>query len=462
MTDSVTYLDKLDARAERKQRRDTEVPNAITDTDLANARRFADRCRGKAHYTPERGWLIWDGKRWKPDERELAVMTLAKDVVEGIYNEISTAPDRKVTFEWARRSQAASRLRDMLLLARSEPGIPASFLEFDADPWLFNCGNGTIDLKTGTLQHHDPADKLARLAPVDFNPEADFNLWDGFLWCVLGGNLDLYAYVRRLAGYCLTGLTTEQTYYFLFGTGANGKSVFLETIAALMGDYHIALRAESLMVRGGQSIPNDIAQLAGARLVTVSEVVEGGRLNETLVKDLTGGDTISARFMRQEFFKFQPNLKLLMRGNHRPVITGTDEGIWRRLHLIPFEVQIPEAERDPHLVESLKGQLTGILAWGVGGLGEWRSRRLDAPASVRTAVAGYREDMDIIGAFLTDHCIVDASATVKVSDLYHAYHEWAGTEAVQQRRFGEAMTERGFIRQRTDAARLYRGVSLKG
>ncbi len=266
----------------------------------------------------------------------------------------------------------------------------------------------------------------------------------------------------RAVGCTLTGRTDEQCPFFLYGTGANCKSVFEETLAALLGEYGTATRTETIMQRGNGGIPNDIAALRGARYVSISETADGRRINEPLVMDMTGGDTMSARFMRQEFFTFRPNFKLWIRGNHKPVIAGTDY-IWRRIHLIPFIVTIPEAERDAGLLEKLREELPGILKWAVDGCVAWQKQGLRPPERVIDAVAEYRREMDVLGAFIEDKCHSGKNAQVTAKALYRAYRDWcdgAGESPVNQRRFGMALQERGIRKERTRAGTLYYCIEL--
>jgi len=454
MSDGAKWLD---------QRAAADHEFSIVDSDLANARRLVDRHGDRMIYTDAAGWFIWDGKRWAADDH--AAMKLAKDAVEAIYDELRDINDeaRKRLFTWARQSQRADRLRAMLFLAQSEPGMAMAYSDFDADPMLLNVANGTVDLRTGTLHEHRPADRIARIVPVDFDPEASRMMWLEFLDRITDGDRELQAYLQRAAGYSLTGSTGEQVLFFAYGIGANGKTVFMEALKSVLGDYAKAARTETLAVRRGESIPNDIARLAGARLVTVNETAEGQRLNEPLVKDLTGGDTIAARFMRREFFEFRPTFKLWIRGNHKPVIRGTDDGIWRRLHLAPFTVQIPEAERDPNLLQRLLShELPGILAWAVEGCLAWQRDRLNPPDSVQAATREYRDESDVLAQFIDDECVIQPQATVRAKGLYEAYREWCestGNRPQSQTAFGRAIAERGFTRRRAMHGYQYEGIA---
>lgn len=443
--------------------RDRSAELGVIDTDMANARRLVSRSGGIIRHTPEAGWICWDDRRWCVDEVG-RIQALAKDAVLSIFDEIKDSRFQQELFRWARKSQSVTRINAMIELAKSEPGIPARLTDFDADPMLLNVANGTLDLRTGKLRDHKQDDHITRITSIPWDEKADFDLWDKFLWRVLGQNRELYDYVQRAVGYTLTGRSDEQCLFFLYGTGANGKSVFEETLAALLGEYGTATRTETIMQRGSGGIPNDIAALRGARYVSINETADGQRINEPLVKDMTGGDTMSARFMRQEFFTFRPCFKLWIRGNHKPVITGTDYGIWRRIHLIPFIVTIPESDRDSTLLGRLREELPGILRWAVEGCLAWQRDGLKPPLVVTSATAQYRREMDVLGAFLEDRCTLRQNGQVTAKSLYRAYREWcdsAGEHPVNQRRFGIALQERGISKEHTRGGTLYHGIELE-
>ncbi len=447
----ISIQSKLDGGQER-----------LTDTDLANARRFIDQHGDDVRWTPERGWLVWDSCRWQIDDMH-QIEAKAKTTVESIFDEIKSAPNRDERFRFAKKSQSARGIKDLLFLARSDPKVTARLVDFDTDPWLFNCTNGTLDLQTGKLLPHSREDMLTRLSPVDYKPEATCELWLKFLRRIMAGNDDLILFLQRAAGYSLTGLVIEQVLFFCYGIGQNGKTVFLEVMQSLLGDYGLNARTETIMARREAGIPNDVARLAGARFVAINETADGQRLHEPLIKDMTGGDTMTARFLHHEHFDFHPIFKLWLRGNHKPQIRGTDEGIWRRIRLIPFTVQIPEAERDRHLAEKLQGELPGILAWAVQGCIDWQKNELGTPEAIIEAVREYREEMDVVGQFIEDRVTIRDNAQVTAKALYGAYRAWAdmnGETAATQMRFGLAMIERGYTKKKTKSCIVYLGIEL--
>ena len=313
---------------------------------------------------------------------------------------------------------------------------------------LLNCPNGTLDLQTGRLLKHDRADLLTKRIEVKYDSNAECPRWLAFLNRIMDGDQELILFLQRAVGYTLTGGVAEQCLFFMLGTGRNGKSTFIETLLALLGDYGQKAPTEMLMFKGnGGGIPNDLARLPGARLVVAAEVEQGRRLAESTVKDLTGGDTITARFLRQEFFDFTPTHKVWMYGNHKPVIKGTDEGIWRRIHLIPFAVQIPVSEQDPNLKAKLAEELPGILAWAVRGCLDWQKHGLSVPESVKEATADYRAEMDVVSAFIEECCTTGQNHYAKWKELYAAYTDWCnvnGERAESGKRFGNTLTERGY------------------
>jgi putative DNA primase/helicase len=264
-------------------------------------------------------------------------------------------------------------------------------------------------------------------------------------------------------GYSLTGDTREQVLFLLHGSGANGKSTFLEVIQALLGEYALQTPAETLVQKQGEGIPNDVARLKGARFVAASETEEGKRLAEGMVKKMTGGDVLTARFLHQEYFEFKPEFKLFLATNHKPLIRGTDHAIWRRIRLIPFQVQIPDAEKDKALPEKLKAERSGILTWALEGCRSWQQEGLSTPAEVLQATEAYRDEMDILKDFLESCCIEKAEAEAKVSDLYAAYVAWCeanGERPLTQRAFGMKLSERGLGQRRTKVARYWVGIGL--
>ncbi len=460
-------VDEPGASARRKRLR--KPPFALTD--FGNAKRFAEQHRENVRYCHTWGkWLIWNGDHWKVDETA-KVNQLCKQTVRSIYAEASQISDddgRKAAAKHARASESAGRIQAMLSLAQSEPDIAVTGKDLDTNPWLLNVLNGTLDTRTGELIPHRRSDLITKLAPVAYDPEAQCPQWLSFLDRIMARSRGLICYLRKLAGYCLTGDTREKHLSVLHGGGNNGKTIFTATIGAMLGDYARETPVETLMVKRNETIPNDIAGLKGARLVTASEGERGQRLAESLIKRLTGGDKISARFLHQEFFEFTPEFKIVLSTNHRPSIRGTDAAIWSRIHLVPFDVTIPQSEQIPRtlMLDRLKQEWPGILAWAIEGCLAWRKEGLKKPEEVERATSNYRADSNILGGFISDCCIVNPLARQRSSELYARYQKWCGDNGeqfVKFRTFGAVLEERGLKRTRLGHKqdRGFQGIGLK-
>ena len=351
----------------------------------------------------------------------------------------------------------------MQSLARSEPGIPILPDKFDTDQWALNCTNGTLDLRSGELRPHNRGDLLTNLCPVEFDPAATCPSWDRMVQTILGGDAELIAFVQRAVGFSLTGSVAEQMLFLLWGHGANGKSTFLNAILGMLGpDYGMQAPDGLLLAKRHDSHPTERADLFGKRLVSSAEVEDGRRLNEALVKQLTGGDRVRGRHMREDFWEFEPTHKLWLAVNHKPVIRGTDHGIWRRVKLIPFTVTIGPEDQDKDLPAKLKAELPGILAWAVRGCLDWQQHGLGEPEAVRAAVAQYRGEMDVLGTFLTECCVEGKGCTARAGDVYAAYKKWCeanGEYVASQTAFGTSIAERGIARRKSNGI-WYDGLGL--
>jgi putative DNA primase/helicase len=433
-------------------------------TDVGNARRLVAQHGEKIRYCyTTRRWYVWTGRRWKQDLTG-AIERLAKKTVRGIYGQAAQELDdaqRKRLGAWAKTSESRGRITAMIDLAKSERGVPIEPEDLDSDPWVLNFKNGTLDLRTGELRKHDPADLCTKIIPFDFNPDAACPLFRRFLRRIFDNNAALIGFVRRAFGYCLTGSTREQVIFVFWGSGANGKSTLLETIRAGLGDYACTADSSLLMAKTHDAVRNDVARLAGIRLVSTGETEAGRYLAEGFVKSLTGGDRVTARFLYSEFFEYDAQFKLILATNHKPVIRGTDNAIWRRIRLVPFKVTIPEGEQDKSLPQKLRRELPGILAWAVRGCLKWREDGLGQPDEVMAATQAYREEMDVIGGFLKDRCVESANLRESAATLYSAYKSWCertGERSLTQQRFGVALADRGFTPNRTRRARFWMGL----
>jgi putative DNA primase/helicase len=324
--------------------------------------------------------------------------------------------------------------------------------------------NGTIDLKTGELREHRQEDMITKIASIRYDKDAGCPIWKNFLMEIMNYNAELIRFIQTAADWAITGDTSEQSMFILYGTGTNGKSAFLNTIMTLLGDYAIATPTETFMKKNGEQISNDIARLRGTRFVTTTEAEQGKRLSEPLIKQITGNDRMTARFLYGEFFNFVPTFKIFMATNHKPVIKGTDHGIWRRIKLIPFTTRIPEERQDKYLEEKLRGEASGILNWLLEGTRLWREGGLKVPTVILNATDEYRSEMDVIGNFLKECCVQREGATIRIRELFKAYQEWCGENnehACSERFLSLRLKELGFEKGRTAEARFWSGLALR-
>jgi putative DNA primase/helicase len=346
-------------------------------------------------------------------------------------------------------------------LAKADKRLAATTDQWDAGPWLLNTPKGIVDLRTGKMRParvDDYATKITAVAPGGECPT-----WQRFLRRVTGDNQELIAFLRRVCGYALTGITREQALFFLYGTGANGKGVFLSTVIGILADYHMSAAIETFTASQSERHPTDLAGLRGARLVTATETEEGRRWAESKIKVLTGGDKIAARFMRQDFFEFVPSFKLIIAGNHKPGLRSVDEAIRRRFHLIPFSVTIPSAERDLVLVEKLKAEWPGILSWMIQGCLEWQTSGLGVPEVVTEATASYLEAEDAIGAWIEECCERKPQAWETHAALFGCWSKWAEKAGEPQRSgksFTQSLGDRGYHPDRLQGQRGFYGLKI--
>ncbi len=443
------------------------APGSLPRTDTGNAERLVGRHGHDLKHVYGLGWFAWTGTHWQRDETG-EVERRAKETVRSIHEEAARVADdekRKELAKWAIASESAARIRAMISLAKSEPGVPLRVDDLDRDPWLLNCENGTVDLKTGEFSEHRREDLITKLAPAKYEPDASSPTWEAFLERVLPSE-NVRAFVRRMVGYSLTGTVKEKVLPFLYGPKDTGKTTFVETIMNLLGDGYAQPAAPNLLLaKGGTSHPTELADLLGKRFVATVEVQQGRRLAESLVKQLTGGDRIKARFMREDFFSFRPTHKVWFAANHRPIVRGTDDAIWGRIKLVPFEVQIPEEEQDKTLAEKLRTEAAGILAWAVRGCLEWqRHGSLGEPEEVRAATREYQEEMDPLADFFEERCELRPDAWASKKALQHSYKGWceqAGQKQLDWNAVADRLKELGCVRKRRQGKHGWLGVGLR-
>lgn len=433
-------------------------------TDDANALRFTKTHADVLRYVPEWGiWLRWDGTRWERDKKR-TVIELARGVARSIYHDalMTAGDDHKAAMKWATTSAGAPRIHAMVDLARSSHGVPVLAHELDADPWLLNVANGTLNLHTGELRAHAQGDLITKRAGCAYVPDAEAPRFAAFLEQVLP-DPEVRRFVQAYAGYCLTGVTSEQILLFAHGVGANGKTTLIQALLHVLGEYAKQAEPDLLLARDNAH-PTGVADLQGARLVVSSEIEDGRRLAEATVKQLTGSDRVKARYMRQDFFEFDPTHKLLIATNHKPAVRGTDHAIWRRIRLVPFDVVVDRHDQDPYLQERLRAEAEGILAWAVEGCRIWQDEGLPVPAAIVAATEEYRAEEDRVGAFIAERCELGATYSESASALYKAYSTWAeagGEGVLSQKRFGGQIKERGLDKARLGAEGRYHYIGIQ-
>lgn len=437
------------------------VPEPVTEDDLspefsddALALEFSSRHAGELRYCSQWGaWLLWDGTRWK-FEKTLKTFDMARAVAREFANACND-PDA------APKIAAANKVSAIERLARSDRRHASSVEMWDTDPWLLNTPGGIIDLHTGKLLPHDPDRYITKITAVA--PGGACPRWRQFLHEITGDDTELQSFLQRIAGYALTGSVQEHALFFYYGTGGNGKGVFLNTLSSILADYAAVAPMEAFIATNGERHPTDLAGLRGARLVTSQETEEGRRWAESKIKALTGGDPITARFMRQDFFTYSPAFKLVIAGNHKPGLRGVDEAIRRRFHLVPFVVTITKPDRS--LTEKLKQEWSGILQWMIDGCLAWQRDGLAPPPAVRNATDAYLGDEDAIARWIEDKCQTgNGNYWCSSARLWDSWKNWAQTsnERVGNRKsFGTALEAHGYVAAKSQDVRGYSGIDLQ-
>lgn len=437
---------------ERQAAEPDDRPPAFSDEALAL--RFADRHADDLRFVSAwNKWLSWTGDHWRFDDT-LHVYDQARRTCREAAAECNK-PKTATAIASAKTVAAVERL------SRADRRLAATVDQWDADPWLLNTPGGVVDLRTGDMRPHRAVDYMTKITAAA--PGGDCPRFLAFLDRIAGGDQELVAYIRRVFGYALTGLTREHALFFGYGTGANGKSVLLSTVSGIMGYYHKTAPIETFTATTGDRHPTDLAGLRGARLVTATETEEGRRWAEAKIKQLTGGDTVSARFMRQDFFEYRPAFKLVIAGNHKPSLRSVDEAIRRRFHLIPFAVTIPPEERDGTLTEKMQAEWSGILAWLIEGCLEWQTEGLRPPQAVLAATEAYLSAEDSVAAWIEDKCERSVSAWESSTSLFASWTAWAtaaGENPGNAKRFAQALETRGFMPSRKKYGRGFEGLAL--
>jgi putative DNA primase/helicase len=431
----------------------------LSEDDIADC--FAQQYREELRYVAKWSqWLSYDGARWR-EEQTLKVFDLVRKLCRELTWE-SNSKDTEI-----KRVRSSKTIAAIVQLARTDRRLAATIDQWDADPMALNTPDGVIDLKTGDVRAHHPEDYVTKTTAV--GPGGACPMWLQFLDRFTGGDQELQGFLKRVCGYCLTGDTSEEALFFLFGVGRNGKGVFTHTVSGVLSEYHQAAPMEVFIASNMERHPTELAMLQGARLVTATETEEGKRWDEPRIKTLTGRDPIQARFMRQDFFKYLPQFKLIFSGNHRPGLRTVDEAIRQRMNLIKCAAIIPREERDPKLAEKLKSEWSGILSWMIEGCKEWQRGGLRPPDSVTTATEEYLDVEDVFGNFLDEECVIDPNATESPVGLWEKWKTWAMTtnEFVGNKtRFLQKLEDRGFRPDRAydqsgKRQRVHRGLRLR-
>lgn len=438
----------------------------LGENDADNAQRFVRRFGEKLLWTPGRGWLVYDGKVWKHDATN-EVNRLAEATARAIAEEASCLDretDRSSRARFAAACLSRAAISNMIELAR--PLLAADDSAFDRDPWLLNTNSGTVDLRTGEQYANDPRDLLTKIAPTHYSRTAECPKFVRFLQTTFGNDDDVIAYVQRVLGYALTGTTKEQVFFALVGAGRNGKSTLMNLFRDLLGDYGVHTPTETLMVRQHDNgVPNDLARLVGKRMVTAAETNWNRQMDEAKLKAMTGGEPITARFLRQEFFEFVPQFKLFIAANDFPRVRSTAHAFWRRVVVVPFSVQIDEADVDPDLQQKLRDEASGILAWAVKGCLNWQKQGLKPPQSIKSAVKVWQQSVDHVERFHREELLGDDENVVPSSLMFQHYKAWCaenGETPLTTAKFAARLRDDlNVTHKRTKRGSEWRGVKFR-
>lgn len=441
-------------------------------TEMGNAERLVFRNGEDLRYCVEfEEWMIWNGKTWLED-RKKTIERVAIKTFREMYSEAAHEQDedrRNKLIKWAQSSEKSSVFLNSI--DRAKAMLPISQEELNVDKFKLNCLNGVVDLRTGELLPHDRTYFMSKNTHIQYDPKATCPIWISFLESIMKdeeGNVkeELIQFLQKAIGYTLTSDISEQVVFFLWGTGRNGKSTFINIVKEILGDYGKQTNSDTFTSKAneGSGINNDIARLVGSRFVSAVESEDGQKLSESLIKQLTGGEPIMARFLRKEFFEFTPEFKIFFTTNHKPIVKGDDEGIWRRIRLIPFTVTIPKEDVDKQLPEKLRAELPGILRWAVEGCLKWQQEGLGEPEDVKNATDEYKDEMDLLSSFLDECCVMIPAAKVQVKDLHKRYLEWAEENSeypLKLRSFSSRLAMRGFNKRKSTGNRsFFFGIGL--
>jgi putative DNA primase/helicase len=410
-------------------------------------------------------WYFYDNKKWCLDYRN-SIVERVKVWLLKLIKTPRVADEANQDF--LKKMLNQSKINNLLKLASSNRSLVISSNDLDRNPSLINFNNGTLDLSTGRLQKHNPSNLLTKIINFDYDPIAICPEWEKFLSRVVGNDLEIIDYIQKACGYSISGTVSEEIFFYVFGEGGNGKSIFFNILMEIFSDFVIKTPTEMLLQKSYEGISNDIVRMKGSRMVIAAEMPENRNLNEAKLKDLTGGDKITGRQLYQEYIEFKPTHSLWLYGNSKPKIVGTDNGIWRRLVIIPFNVTIPEDERIPRhiLQEQLLSNRQGIFNWIIEGLEKYRAEGLKMPAKLQQEMNDYRYSLDVIARFINDCCIVDPLAECMGSDLGQVYNDWCrnqGESFTGKRKLYEKLSYKGFQKfsKRQGHYIFFKGLMIK-
>jgi P4 family phage/plasmid primase-like protien len=465
---------KVEPEALAKQ--EVELPPANTKgfsylpNDTGNAERLVRKFGNKIRHAAGR-WYVWNGRRWAPDHYQ-KLNRMAEYVVRELIEEANSADEEeaKSKFRFALSCGERSRHTNMIHMAGSKPGVLKLATDFDQDLWAFNVQNGTLNLRTGELKPQSPLDNITKISPITYDPDASSPLWDKFMYEAMSGDREMIEFLAEAAGYSLTGDTSIQAMFFNHGDGENGKGVYLETLAYIIGDYAYAAAFDTFIYhdKKQRDIRSDLAALVGIRFLSAEESSEGHRLDEALIKQLTGENTVTTRFLYQDEFSYKPNFKIWMSSNFKPSIRTQDWGTWRRVKMIPWEFRVRPEERDELLKSKLRKEASGILNWMLAGLARFvhRGYKMQYPKKIEEATQEYRVSQDVIGQFLQTKCALGPDYKIAVADLFTSFKLWADASRERHnfsvRSFGDSLCKRNdfnIFRSKSNGTAFLNGIA---
>lgn len=439
---------------------------SYTNDDMGNAERLRDEIKGKLIYSPKSGqWFSWNGNRWVGADRSILMETAKKAINK--MQKAAVLDSSKEAMAWAEKSRAYNQIISMIRLVEQDPEVTVHVSDFDANGMQLNCLNGIIDLASGELLPHNQNFYCTKLAPANYNIRNSKGIWEKFVLDIMGGNQTLVEFLQRALGYSLTTSLKEQCMFILYGSGANGKSKFIEAVRSTLGSYCKATAPATLTTRRSGEIRNDIARLAGARFVSAVEMNPkyGSKIDGAMVKQMTGDDTIEARFLYHESFEFVPTWKVWLATNHLPEVPSSDTGMWRRVQVVPFLVSFLGQADDKDISQKLFECKDDILTWMVQGCLKWQEEGLGKSPAVELAINEYREEQDPVHEFIHQCCYLHPDAQTEVSRLYECYLEYckvAHEKCLGKKEFGNEIKKNIIIRQgRTDTTRYWLGIAIK-